>query len=56
MLSKLVPGGGGLRKVFKGPGSIFPLIDKSDFRKMCPFSSVTVCSEESMIASLTGLK
>ena len=38
------------------PGNIFSLIARSDLRKMCPFSKVTVWSEESTIASLTGLK
>ena len=34
----------------------FSLISRSNFRKMCPFFGVIVCSDESTIASLTGLK
>ena len=56
MFSRSVPMGGGLTRIFGGPGVICHLIARSEFRKMCPFSRVTVCSGESTIASFTGLK
>ena len=52
----LVPFGWVLKRILEGPGSFFLLIARSDLRKMCPLSKVIVWSEESTIASLTGLK